>query len=82
MGLCSNGGKIMKNRKLYVVVDVGCIECEEPSTVLYVGEDLEKAKEIRFKYEEKQEQDWHGQHYFEIYLVKEEKENSAKEVAL
>lgn len=82
MGLCSDGGEVMKNKKLYVVVDVGCIECSEPSNVLYVGEDLEKAKEIRLKYEIKQENDWHGQHSFEIYVVREEKENSAKEVAL
>jgi hypothetical protein len=69
-------------KKLYVVVDVGCIECGEYSTVLYVGIDKAKATKIRDKYEEKQAKDWHGQHYFKIYIVTEEKTNSAKELDL
>lgn len=29
----------------YVVVDIGCLECGNPSALLYVGRDIEDAKE-------------------------------------
>ena len=58
----------------YVVVDIGCIECGEPSSVLGIFTDKEKAREIMEKCEEYQEKNWQGQHYFEIYEVDKENE--------
>lgn len=58
----------------YVVVDIGCIECGEPSSVLGIFTDKEKAIEISKKCEEYQEKNWIGQHYFEIYEVDKENE--------
>lgn len=60
------------NTKKYVVVDIGCIECGEPSTVLGIFNDKKKAESVREKYENIQEENWHGQHYFEIFEVDEE----------
>ena len=56
----------------YVVVDIGCIECGEGSAVLGIFENKEKAQKISKKYEEIQSNNWTGQHYFEIFEVKEE----------
>lgn len=56
----------------YVVVDIGCIECGEPSSVLGIFTDKEKAIEISKKCEEYQEKNWTGQHDFEIYEVDKE----------
>ena len=58
----------------YVVVDIGCIECGETSSVLGIFTDKEKAIEISKKCEEYQEKNWHGQHDFEIYEVDKENE--------
>ena len=58
----------------YVVVDIGCIECGEPSSVLGIFADKEKAREIMKKCEEYQEKNWRGQHYFKIYEVDKENE--------
>ena len=58
----------------YVVVDIGCIECGEPSSVLGIFTDIEKAKDIMKRCEEYQDKNWTGQHYFEIYEVSKENE--------
>lgn len=58
----------------YVLVDIGCIECGEPSSVLGIYTDLTKAKEILKKCEEYQNEHWHGQHSFEIFEVNKENE--------
>ena len=53
----------------YVVVDIGCIECGEPSTVLGIFTDKVQAEKIKQTYEIIQEQHWYGQHHFEIFEV-------------
>lgn len=56
----------------YVVLDIGCIECGEQSAILGIFDDKKKAQKVRDKYSEIQEDNWHGQHFFEIVEVKEE----------
>ena len=56
----------------YVVVDIGCIECGEESGVLGIFTDEKEAVKVAKKYEEIQTKNWRGQHYFEIFEVKEE----------
>lgn len=56
----------------YVVVDIGCIECGEQSGVLGIFTDKKQAEEVQKKYREIQSNNWTGQHYFEIFEVKEE----------
>ena len=56
----------------YVVVDIGCIECGEQSGVLGIFTDKKEAEKTAKKYKEKQANNWSGQHYFEIFEVKEE----------
>lgn len=55
----------------YVVVDIGCIECCEDSAVLGIFTDKELAEKVRSKYEKLQEENWGGQHSFEIFEVSE-----------
>ena len=56
----------------YVVVDVGCLECGEESSVLGIFTDRKKAEEIMKKCKEYQSEHWMGQHYFFIEEIKEE----------
>ena len=56
----------------YVVVDIGCIECGEPSGVLGIFTNEEEAEKVAEKYAEIQSNNWSGQHHFEIFEVKEE----------
>lgn len=56
----------------YVVVDIGCIECSEQSSVLGIFTNKKQAEEVQEKYSEVQSNNWTGQHYFEIFEVKEE----------
>lgn len=56
----------------YIVLDIGCIECGEQSTILGIFDDEQKAKEIMKKYDKIQYDNWTGQHDFEIVEVKEE----------
>lgn len=56
----------------YVVVDIGCIECGEHSTVLGIFGDKKKAEEVLKKYDDIQSNNWTGQHYFEIFEIKKE----------
>jgi len=56
----------------YVVLDIGCIECGEQSAILGIFDDKKKAQKVRDKYSEIQENNWTGQHFFEIVEVKEE----------
>ena len=58
----------------YIVVDIGCIECGEPSCILGIFTDKEKAYKVRDKYKEIQSNYWSGQHYFEVYEVSKENE--------
>lgn len=56
----------------YVVVDIGCIECGEESAILGIFNDKNKAEKVRKKYDKIQEENWTGQHHFEIFEIKEE----------
>lgn len=57
--------------KLYVVVDVGCIECGEVTNVLGVFTDENKACDVLDEHEKRQEENWRGEHRFNIYEVNE-----------
>lgn len=56
-------------KKLYVAVDVGCIECGEPSAILGVFTNIEKAKQVCDEHQERQAKKWGGQHSFEVHTV-------------
>lgn len=55
--------------KLYVVVDVGCIECGEVTRVLGVFTDENKALEVLKDHAERQRKGWWGHHDFNMYEV-------------
>ena len=54
----------------YVAVDIGCIECGEPSHVLGIFTNKEKALNVCKEHEERQNLNWTGQHSFEIFEIK------------
>lgn len=56
-------------KKIYIVLDTGCIECGEPSYILGVFEDKKRANEVLKKYEKIQKENWHGEHYFEVIKI-------------
>ena len=53
----------------YVALDIGCIECGEPSSILGIFDKKEDAEKVCEKYERIQEEHWHGQHCFEVQEV-------------
>ena len=55
----------------YVAVDIGCIECSEPSAVLGIFTDESVAESVCAKEEEWQKSNWHGQHSFAVFAVDE-----------
>ena len=55
--------------KLFVAVDIGCIECGEESAVLGVFTSKEKADEVLYEHHERQHENWFGQHSFECFEV-------------
>jgi hypothetical protein len=55
--------------KLYVAVDIGCIECGEDSNVLGVFTTKKDAEIACEQAEKKQKENWSGQHSFEIFNV-------------
>jgi len=59
----------MKTQKLYVALDVGCIDCGESSSVLGVFTDLDKAEQVCDDHEDRQKENWHGEHSFEVHVV-------------
>lgn len=56
--------------KLFVAVDVGCIECSEKSHVLGVFETEGEAQAVLDDHERRQEENWRGQHHFMLFEVK------------
>lgn len=54
---------------LYVAVDIGCIECEQCSAVLGVFDTLDAAQSVLDDHETRHNQNWSGQHSFEIFEV-------------
>ena len=57
----------------YVLIDIGCIECGEETTVIGVFTDKAKAEKLLNKYEKLQAENWHGQHSFQIDEVEIDK---------
>jgi len=53
----------------YVVVDIGCIECDEDTSVLGIFTDYQKAHEVAHEHSERQGKNWHGEHSFEIFDI-------------
>ena len=57
--------------KLYVAVDIGCIECGESSAVLGVFTNKARAQEVLDVHCIKQAKHWSGQHSFELHEIDE-----------
>lgn len=55
--------------KLFVAVDIGCIECGEESAVLGVFTTEEKAEAVLNDHRIRQNKNWRGQHSFECFEV-------------
>jgi len=55
--------------KLYVAVDVGCIDCGEKTSVMGVFTEFNKAQKVCDEHEERQRNNWHGKHSFEVHEV-------------
>ena len=55
--------------KLFVAVDIGCIECGEESAVLGVFTSEEKANEVLTDHKKRQDENWCGQHHFEAFEI-------------
>ena len=55
--------------KVYVALDIGCIECLEDSAILGVFESDDNANSIVERMAEKQEVNWRGQHEFTVKTV-------------
>lgn len=51
----------------YVAVDIGCIECGEPSALLGVYKIEEAAWNVCRIAIERQQEDWHGEHRFIVF---------------
>lgn len=56
-------------KKLYIGIDIGCIECGEDSGVVAVSHEQEFVQKALDKAEKKQAKDWHGEHHFELFKV-------------
>lgn len=57
----------MSETIVHVAVDIGCIECGEPSTVIGVYSDVAHAETALDAARDVQRKNWHGQHDFTIY---------------
>ena len=62
-------GLNVETQKLYVALDVGCIECVEPSSVLGVFTDRVEAEQVCNYHENRQMENWHGTHSFEVHVI-------------
>ena len=51
----------------YMVFDVGCIECGEPSRIVGFFATISEAKAASDGAKQEQSANWAGQHSFEIY---------------
>ena len=54
----------------YVVVDIGCIECGEPSHVIGIFTNREQAKAICKEHERKYDEYHSGQHEFQVFEIR------------
>jgi len=55
--------------KLFVAVDIGCIECGEESAVLGVFTSEKVAEEVLWEHQKRQDENWRGQHSFECFEI-------------
>jgi hypothetical protein len=55
----------------YIAMDIGCIECGEPSGIVGVFDDEVEATAACNLATEKQAEDWHGQHHFEVFDIED-----------
>ena len=53
--------------KVFVAIDIGCLECTPESAVLGIYPTKERAEEICSVAAEEYEKDWHGQHDFKVF---------------
>lgn len=60
------------SKVLYVAMDIGCIECGQDSALLGIFTDKQVAESVLEIARKKQEEDWHGQHSFELFTHVEE----------
>ena len=47
----------------------GCIECGEDTNVLGIFTSKEKAEEVCKEHKKRQQNNWCGQHYFEVFEI-------------
>ena len=66
----NHGSEEPESPKLYVAVDIGCIECGEESNVLGIYTDQAKAESVCDSAAVKQRENWTGEHSFEVFEVK------------
>jgi len=55
--------------KVFVAVDIGCIECAESSSILGVFKNKRDAERVLNAAEKIQEADWKGEHHFFVEEV-------------
>jgi hypothetical protein len=53
----------------YVAVDIGCIECGEPSAVIGIYKKRSDAEKAIADHKKRQEENWKGQHVFEVFEI-------------
>lgn len=53
----------------YVAVDVGCIECGERTSILGIFTNKKQAEKILKEHSKRQEDNWEGQHSFELFKI-------------
>ena len=62
----------------YVVVDIGCLECMEPSNVLGIFTNKYRAMQVYDKYYKLQKENCNGYHYVIIFEI----DNLDKEIEI
>lgn len=55
----------------YVALDIGCIECGEDSNILGIFTNKKRAEEVIKDHENRQKENWSGQHYFDVVEIEE-----------
>lgn len=65
----SNADTTKAPTKLWLAFDIGCIECEEPSSVIGVFTTEQAAKDACTKEREIQEKNWTGQHSMQVFEI-------------
>ena len=56
----------------YLAFDIGCIECGEPSGVIGVYDTEEEAIDAAERAQERQKDNWEGQHSFRVFDLESE----------